>query len=532
MKYNRRNKNFFEVSGLKIALANQMRGVDKNVIENYGLPELSLMESAGRRVAREVARVADPIEKKTVCVAAGSGNNGGDALAAARYLSNVGARVKVFVLEGKNGRSESLDVQIKVLRAMNVEIQMLDSDRAWERMQVQLRFADVVVDGILGTGFSGQLRPNALRLIRLVNSANKPVVSIDIPSGVASDTGQTGDAAVKAVCTVALGLPKVGHYISPGAGLVGEIVIDGIGLPSQLLSDDIHQTLVDDALAITLLPERPRDAHKGSCGKILVVAGSRGLTGAASLASMAALKAGAGLVTLAVPESLNPIFEAKLTEVMTAPIVETKMGVLGGDKALEQISELTDKADVILIGPGLGRAKETLSLVRKLVPMIEKPLVLDADGIYAFNDKIEELKACKQIPILTPHLGELAALLGKTVEELRKDLVTTVREAAVEYRAIIVAKCETTVIAYPNGEIFISPLGNAGMATGGSGDVLSGAIAGLIKLTPFAPLAGVYLQGSAGDLAFVEKSEGLIATDILERIPEALKKIRRLQADA
>ena len=172
---------------MKIALANQMRGVDKNVIENYGLPELSLMESAGRRVAREVARVADPIEKKTVCVAAGSGNNGGDALAAARYLSNVGARVKVFVLEGKNGRSESLDVQIKVLRAMNVEIQMLDSDRAWERMQVQLRFADVVVDGILGTGFSGQLRPNALRLIRLVNSANKPVVSIDIPSGVASD---------------------------------------------------------------------------------------------------------------------------------------------------------------------------------------------------------------------------------------------------------------------------------------------------------------------------------------------------------
>ena len=525
-------KTFFGVSGLKIALAQQMRDVDKKVIEEYGLPELSLMESAGRRVAREVARVADPIDRKTICVAAGSGNNGGDALTAARYLANRGARVKVFVLEGKNGLSDSLDVQIKVLRSMNVEIQMLDSDRAWERMQVQLRFADAVVDGILGTGFSGLLRPNALRLIRLINSANKPVISIDIPSGVAADTGQCGEAAVKAVCTVALGLPKVGHYICPGAALAGEIVVDDIGLPAQLLSDDIHQTLVDDALAITLLPERPRDAHKGSCGKILVVAGSRGLTGAASLASMSALKAGAGLVTLATPESLNAIFEVKLTEVMTAPITEAKAGLLGGDKALEQISELSDKADVVLIGPGLGRAKETLSLVRKLVPTIEKPLVLDADGIYAFNGKIEELKACKQIPILTPHLGELAALLGKTVEELRKDLVTTVREAAQEYRAIIVTKCETTVIAYPNGEIFISPLGNAGMATGGSGDVLSGAIAGLIKLTPFAPLAGVYLQGTAGDQALEEKSEGLVAGDILENIPRAIKKIRRLQNHA
>ena len=517
---------------MKIALAKQMRDIDKNVIENYGLPELSLMESAGRRVAEEVARVVGSIEKKTICVAAGSGNNGGDALVAARYLTNRGARAKVFVLEGKNGRSASLEIQIKVLRAMNVEIQILDSDRAWERMQVQLRFADAVVDGVLGTGFSGQLRPNALRLIRLVNSANKPVIAIDIPSGVAADTGQCGDAAVKAMCTVALGLPKVGHYISPGAGLVGTIVVDDIGLPAQLLSDDIHQTLIDDELALTLLPERPRDAHKGSCGKILAVAGSRGLTGAASLATMAALKAGAGLVTLATPESLNPIFETKLTEVMTAPLVETRMGVPGGDKALEQISDLSDKADVVLIGPGLGRAKETLSMVRKLVPMIDKPLVLDADGIYAFNDKLDELKECKQIPILTPHLGELAALLGKTVESLRKDLVTTVREAAQEYRAIFVAKCETTVVAYPNGEIFISPLGNAGMATGGSGDVLSGAIAGLIKLTPFAPLAGVYLQGTAGDLAFAERSEGLIASDILERIPEAVKKIRRLQSHA
>ena len=518
--------------GLKIAPVNQMRDIDKNVIENYGLPELSLMESAGHRTALATERVMKSVDKKTICVAAGSGNNGGDALVAARYLANRGARVKVFVLEGRNGHSASLDVQIKVLRAMGVEIQNLDSDRAWERMQVQLRFADAVLDGVLGTGFSGSLRPNALRLIRLINAANKPVISIDIPSGVEADTGQLGETAVKAVCTIALGLPKVGHYLCPGANHVGELIIDDIGLPAQLLSDDIHQTLVDDELAITLLPERPRDAHKGNCGKILIIAGSKGMTGAASLASMAAFKVGAGLVTLAAAESLNAIFEAKLTEVMTIPIPEVKVGILGGDNATNQILTLAEKFDVLLLGPGLGREKETCALVKKIAIAVDKPLVLDADALFAFNGQIEELKNCKQIPILTPHLGELAALLNLSIDEIRKDLVSVVRMAAQDYRAIFVAKSETTIIAYPNGEVFVSPLGNAGMATGGSGDVLAGAIAGLIKLTPFAPLAGVYLQGTAGDLAFDQKAEGLIATDILENIPDAIKKIRRLQSNA
>ena len=517
---------------MKIAPVDQMRGIDKNVIENYGLPELSLMESAGHRAAQAVERVMKSVDKKTICVAAGSGNNGGDALVAARYLSNLGARLKVFILEGRNGHSASLDIQIKVLRAMGIEIQNLDSDRAWERMQVQLRFADAVIDGVLGTGFSGSLRPNALRLIRLINAAAKPVISIDIPSGVNADTGQIGETAVKAVCTIALGLPKVGHFICPGASYTGELIVDDIGLPAQLLNDDIHQTLVDDELAITLLPERPKDTHKGACGRLLIIAGSRGMTGAASLASTAALKAGAGLVTLAAAESLNSIFENKLTEVMTIPIFEDKVGILGGDKAVNQLLTLADKFDVILIGPGLGREKETCALVKKIASVVDKPLVLDADAIFAFNGQTDELKNCKQIPILTPHLGELAALLNLSVAEIRKDLITTVRTAAQDYRAIFVAKCETTIIAYPNGEVFISPLGNPGMATGGSGDVLAGAIAGLIKLTPFAPLAGVYLQGTAGDLAFEQKAEGLIASDILENIPNAIKKIRRLQSNA
>ena len=514
---------------MKIALAKQMREIDKKSIEEFGISELVLMENAGRKTAEAVCHVIEAISKKSICILAGSGNNGGDALVAARYLSNLGARIKIFLIGNKAHRTESLIVQMKTLRGMGIELQSLETDRAWERLQVTLRFSDVIVDGILGTGFSGQLRPSVLRLVRLVNSTNKPVISIDLPSGVEADSGQVGETAINATCTVALGLPKFGHYICPGASYVGELLIDDIGIPSQLLINDLHQTLINDELAITLLPNRPKESHKGSVGKILIIAGSRGMTGAASLASMSALKTGAGLVTLAVAESLNSIFEVKLTEVMTVPLPEVKSGIIGGEKAVSQILNLVEKVDAILIGPGLGREKETIDLVQRIVEVVDKQLILDADALFAFNGNVEALKNCKQIPILTPHLGELATLLNTTVEELRNNLVETIRQAAQNFRAILVAKFESTIVAYPNGEIFISSLGNEGMATGGCGDVLAGAIAGLIKQTPFAPIAGVYLHGTAGDLAFAENSDGLIASDVMNNLPVAIKNLRALQ---
>ncbi len=508
---------------MKVALAKQMREIDDTVIKDFGLPELSLMESAGHRVAEFTKEFLNGVNEKSICILTGSGNNGGDALTAARYLSNDGARVKIFLSGNKDSRTESFSVQMKVLRAMGIELQQLDSDRAWDRLQVTLRFSDAIIDGILGTGFSGELRPNALRLIRLANSAKKPVIAIDIPSGVEADTGKVGESAINAALTVALGLPKPGHFICPGASYVGKLVTDDIGIPEKLLNENIHQTLLDDEPAKNFLPERPRDAYKGSCGKILVVAGSRGMTGAACLASMSALKAGAGLVTLAVPESLNEIYEMKLTEVMTAPLYEVKTGIIGGDRATKTILDLAENADAVLLGP-----KETLTLVRKISETVDRPLILDADAIFAYNDSANDLKDFRQIPILTPHLGELAALLKISVKELRDSLVETVRKTSKDLRAIIVAKSECTVIGYPNGEIFISPLGNSAMATAGSGDVLAGTIAGLIKQTPFAPLAGVYLHGTAGDIAAEKKAEGLTASDIMENLPGAIKKLRGL----
>ena len=517
---------------MKIALAKQMREIDKKAIEDYGINELALMETAGQKTADAVCHVLKDASKKSVCVLAGSGNNGGDAFVAARYLSNLGARIKIFMIGNKNSRTDSLNVQIKIIRSMGMEIQVLENDRAWERLQVTLRFSDIIIDGILGTGFTGQLRPSVLRLVRLVNSTNKPVVSIDLPTGVEADSGQIGEAAIKATCTITLGMPKIGHFICPGASHVGELLINDIGIPAQLLNlnEEIHQTVINDELAITLLPARPKDAHKGSVGKVLVIAGSTGMTGAASLAAMAALKTGAGLVTLAVPESLNPVFEIKLTEVMTSPLQEVKIGIIGGDKAVAQILSLAEKADTILIGPGLGREPETMDLVTKIVETVDKPLILDADALFPYNGKVDSLKLCKQIPILTPHLGELAALLGTSVDDLRTNLVENVRKASQTFRAIFVAKSESTIVAYPNGEVFVSALGNEGMATGGCGDVLAGAIAGLMKQTPFAPIAGVYLHGTAGDLSFNESSEGLIASDVLNHLPAAIKKLRAMQS--
>lgn len=269
------------------------------------------------------------------------------------------------------------------------------------------------------------------------------------------------------------------------------------------------------------------------CGRILVIAGSRGMTGAAYLSSLAALKAGAGIVTLAVPESLHDLMEMKTTEVMTVPVPETKpgSGIMGGDKALGTLLELTGNYDAVLMGPGLGRAPETGELVRKIAAFLEKPMVLDADAIYAFRGHLKELARCKQVPVLTPHLGELAGLLGIELPELRENLIQRVRNAAADLQCLIVAKSECTLAAYPQGEVFFTSKGNPGMATAGCGDVLAGTIAGLMEQTEsgLAPILGVYLHGLAGDLAAAKLGEGLTATDVLAEVPHALVRLRRAQ---
>ncbi len=513
---------------MKVALVDEMRKIDQRAVAEFGVAELVLMENAGHRTAEAVAELLGSIREKNICVLAGSGNNGGDAFAAARHLANGGAKVKVFFIGDLTHLTKSATINRRIVQNMEIELHSLEGERSWDRLQVVLRFSDVLVDGVLGTGFKGDLRADIRRLVKLVNSMGKPVVAIDVPTGVAADTGQVDGDAVQAACTVALGLPKPGHLLCPGGAMAGKILVDDIGIPSVLLGMGIRQSLLDDELASTLIPPRPIDAHKGTCGRFLVIAGSSGMSGAAVMAAQAVLRAGAGTVTLAVPASLHELMEVKLTEVMTCPIPELEPGIMGGDDSLGVLLQMVDKYDAVLMGPGMGRREETLDLIRNLAEFTSKPLILDADAVYAFRGHLDKLKECKQIPILTPHLGEMAALLEVTVQTLRSALLESARKMAKDYQAVFVVKSECTLTVYPDEEVFFSTQGNPGMATAGSGDVLAGTILGLMKQTEsgLAPLAGVYLHGKAGCLAAEEFGEGLIASDILNKLPQARRYLQ------
>ena len=515
---------------MKISPAAEMKEIDRQAIHEYGLTELALMENAGRQVAEAVRELLGSTLGKDICVLAGSGNNGGDALVAARHLANDGARVKIFLTGNPDHFSESMLAQYEILKNMGVELNLMkDGDRSLDKLKVVLRrFTDAVIDGICGTGFKGELRETLKQTVQAINESGKPVVAVDLPSGVNADNGEA-DVAVKAQVTVTFGLPKPGHFLCPGAALSGRLLVDDIGIPAKILNDGIPQTLLDDSLASMLVPPRPLDAHKGTCGRVLIVAGSLGMSGAAVLSSLAALKIGAGVVTLATAAGVQPVCAAKLTEVMVRPISEVEPGVMGGDRALADLLELMENNDALLMGPGIGRHPDTLEMVRRLVSYVDKPTVLDADAIFAFRKKGKLLASLPQIPILTPHLGEMAALIDTTVPELRKNILPILREKAKEFHAILTVKSECTLIAYPDGEIFFSSKGNPGMATAGSGDVLAGTIAGLAKQTEntLAPMAGVYLHGLAGDMAYEKLGDGLIASDILSHLPYALQKMRR-----
>ena len=513
---------------MNVSFAEDMRRIDARAVSDYGLPAVALMENAGRRSAEEAAAMVGGAADKVFAVFAGGGNNGGDAFAAARHLMNMGARVKMFFTGTEERLGEAARAMYDALRAMGVEIRPLASDRDWDRLRVSLRFADAVVDGILGTGTRGELRAEAVRLIEEINAAGKPVMAIDLPSGVEADTGRIAAAAVRAQRTLALGLPKVGHLIGQGANAAGKLLVDDIGIPHALLDgEELRQSLITRETAAKLLPVRARDAHKGTCGRILVLAGSLGMTGAAALAAQAALRIGAGLVTLAVPERIYPVLAAKMTEAMVVPVSDEGTGHFGGLKALESALALAAQADAVLIGPGLGRAAETSEFVRLFAADVKAPLVMDADAIYAFRSHLGDLRDLPQVPILTPHLGEFAGLLGKNTDEVAADLLHEAREAARAHQAVFVVKSACTIVVYPDGDAFFTTVGNAGMATAGAGDVLAGAIAGLMRQmeSGMTPLVGVYAHGRAGDLAYEAHGNGLVAGDILRRLPKALGEL-------
>lgn len=513
---------------MKISSAAQMRQIDTDAINVYGIPEIALMENAGRETANEAIKLCNGSTKKTFCIIAGCGNNGGDGFVTARHLLNAQAKVKIFIVGNTEHFTPSAKINYNILMNMQAEIYQITTERDWNRLQIALTFSDCIIDALLGTGIHGELRENMQKCISILNSSNRPILSVDIPSGVNADTGAINPIAVKATITLTFGLPKIGLIMYPGCNYTGKIIVNSIGLPYSLLRQTtIKQEAIDYDFVKNHLQKRPRDAYKGSCGKVLTVAGSLGLTGAGVLSSTAVLRIGAGISTLASAESLYDIFATKLTEVMTRPLPEIKPGILG-DSALAVLTELANDYDTVLIGPGLGRNDMTCKMVRDFATSINKPLVIDADAIFAFSQAPDELKNVKQTPILTPHFGEMATLLHISIDDLKQNLWEITRKAAEYFNAIFVLKSEKTLIAYPDGNIFVTTVGNAGMATAGSGDVLAGTIAGLVaeKLSGnMAAPIGIYLHGLAGDIAGENGQAGLIARDILAHLPQARRQI-------
>jgi hydroxyethylthiazole kinase-like uncharacterized protein yjeF len=510
------------------------------------VPALLLMENAGICTAgAAINLLGGDASGKTVGIVCGKGNNGGDGFVAARHLANSGAFV-ILILAGnpdeltgdaltnygiidKRPALRKLGGGVNFERSLSgvfLHVVPKDDPAALTTAQVYLIQADLVIDAVFGTGLDSEIRGFYRDVIELCNQPGKPVLSVDVPSGVHSDTGEILGAAVRADTTVTFGAPKVGMMVYPGAEYCGEITTADICLPQPLLQDPqlAHSCLTREEVA-ALLPERHVDAHKGTFGKVLTVGGSVGMTGAGAMASESALRVGAGLSYYALPAGLNLAMEARLTEVITRPLLETSEGSLAKE-AFERIAALAEACDAVAIGPGVSTNPETVDLVTQAIAEIDKPMVVDADGLLAFHVKPSPSEGRRQVPIITPHPGEMARLLGIDVDEVQKSRLAVAKEAAQRFRAIVVLKGAGTIVADPAGQVYVNTTGNPGMATAGSGDVLTGAIAGLLAqgVKPLhAAAIGAFLHGLAGDLAAEELGRaGMIAGDIMNALPKAI----------
>ncbi len=514
-----------------IATAEQMQKVDRIAIRNYGIPGLVLMENAGRAFVDQLQLSVGSLENLTIVILCGKGNNGGDGFVIARHAVNRGARVFVYLLGSeKDVRGDARTNLKAVLRLAadqqpSIHFERISSLRSLSRH----RKPDIVVDAILGTGFLGPVKGLYRKAIEWINGSGARVVSVDIPSGVDATNGSVGSLAVSADATVTMGLGKIGLYVAQGREQAGEVSVADIGVPSGVMKpagDQVFRVEIRDVAES--IPDRPLQSHKYTVGKIFVLAGSRNYTGAPFLCAQAALRTGAGAVVLGVPKSIHLLLARKLTEVMVHSLDENPDGSVSPE-CLETVLGQCAWSDVVIVGPGLSKNQKTTALLSTLIPRIEKPLVLDADGLLPLA-KSPTLVRKRDFPtILTPHAGELSRMFAKDAAWIEKERVSASRKAAAHFACTVVLKGSPTATALPGGEVYLNTTGNPGMATAGSGDVLSGIIGGLLGqgvLSSSAGYAGAFLHGLAGDLAEHRFGQrGMLALDICEQIPEALKRI-------
>jgi|CXWL01.1.fsa_nt_gi NAD(P)H-hydrate epimerase len=518
---------------MKIVTGAEMQSLDRRTITEAHIPSALLMERAGEGIVRHLEEHYGPARGKTITILCGKGNNGGDGLAVARLLRRRRAKVHVVLLTPITELSRDATTMYRRLvrvagQAATVRFRSADHTRSL------LASSDILVDALLGTGLSSEVTGTYREAIELINGAGKPIIAIDLPSGLHADSGAILGQAIRATLTITLGLPKLGLYVGAGIDRVGAIHVVDIGIPSAFVDDIESRTLLlTSDSAFKTLPERQLSAHKGTFGHAGIIAGSVGKTGAAALAAQAALRIGSGLVTVATPSSVNDVLEAKLLEAMTLPLPETKARTLARS-GLDRAAAFIQARTAIAIGPGLSTHPETVELVQSLMKYLDRPSVLDADALNALTGRVSLLTECQTPPILTPHPGEMARLeVDATTQSVNADRIGTARRFARERGVFVVLKGARTVIARPDGLVAICPTGNPGMATAGTGDVLTGMIVGLLAQgVPAwdAACAATYFHGSAGDMAAQQLGQaGMLASDLIAQIPYALQRTKTIE---
>ena len=501
---------------IKLVTAEQMHHIDHAATER-GITILDLMESAGQAVADDIMENYKP---NCVGIVAGKGNNAGDGFVTARLLAEQNVSVKLIHLTLVDDMS---DAGAGNFRKLPESVQIFDRLSVPEMPEI-FSECEIVVDAILGTGISGPAKGTAGEAIAMVNSLDIPVVAVDIPSGLNADTGIAEGACVFADRTITMGLPKIGMIINDGLDFCGDIIIADIGFPDDLInSPDLNIHLLEHEDAVNAFPPRPRSGHKGTFGSVLVIAGSLGFSGAAYLTTNSALRSGCGMVYTAFPEGVTNLLESQLIEAIKIQVSGEKNFL--SHNAWEDLEPHIQKASAIALGPGLGTDQETARLVDEIVCQ-SSPMVIDADALNCLAEKIQYLIERNAPTILTPHPGEMSRLLGISIQEVQNDRIESARRLARESSAIVILKGAQSIVATPEGQVFINPTGNSGMAKGGSGDVLTGLLAGFLAQgcsALDAACAGVYLHGLAGDLAREALGErAMIARDILDYLPSAL----------
>src|SRR5712692_3980808 len=511
---------------MKIVSAAEMREIDRATSERFGVPSLTLMENAGSAVARFI--LSDYPQAQRIRVVCGKGNNGGDGFVVARQLAESGRVVRILLLCGPEelrGDAAAMFQKLTILPPVVRDAGALAAADA-----APIFAADLNVDAVLGTGFRPPVSPLCAAAISRMNDSRAPVIAVDIPSGADADSTQAEIGALaRADAVVTFTAPHPAHVF---AGLTsGPTVIAPIGSPPEAVVSKLGLYLSTPADFASLLAPRARDANKGSYGHVLVIGGSVGKAGAAAMAGFSALRVGAGLSTVATARSVLPTVAGFHPEVMTEPLEETEAGGISMRALDRRVEALVEGKTVLAVGPGISRHAEAAEFARTIVKKYKIPIVLDADGVNAFEGHAAELNGRARSLVITPHPGEMARLAGSTVAAVQRDRLNVARTFAREHEVIVVLKGHRTLIAQPDGEVWVNTTGNPGMATGGTGDILTGMISGFIAQNPDriveAMIAAVHLHGLAGDVACESMGEhSLVATDLLKALPEAFRRVR------